>query len=304
MARAAAEAIGLGSADELDGYLQNHIHLALSLHDKLKIARRLDDFGVHYIEGGWPGSNPRDMHFFDLARRETFSQARLTAFGSTRRVDGSAEEDPNLNALLKSGAPTVAIFGKSWNLHVEKIMGTTLTQNLDMIRETVTFLKQHGREVVYDAEHFFDGYRENSAYALETLQVTVGAGETAVADFTLRTEAINLDELVVTGTAGSARRREIGNTVGVINSDDLEAQPIVSVTDVLQGRTAGLTVTSMGGNAGSASEITLRGVNTLGSPSGNQPLVYVDGVRMQMSYYADSGEANTRAGAFDSTRPS
>ncbi len=151
-------------------------NISFSADEKLAIAQRLDDIGIHYIEGGWPGSNPRDMHFFDLARRETFSHARLTAFGSTRRVDGSAEEDPNLNALLKSSAPTVAIFGKSWNLHVEKIMGTTLGQNLDMIRETVTFLKQHGREVVYDAEHFFDGYRENSAYALETLQVAVEAG--------------------------------------------------------------------------------------------------------------------------------
>jgi len=151
-------------------------NISFSADEKIAIAQRLDDIGIHYIEGGWPGSNPRDMHFFDLARRETFSQARLTAFGSTRRVDQSAAEDPNLNALLKSGAPTVAIFGKSWNLHVEKIMGTTLAQNLDMIRETIMFLKQHGREVVYDAEHFFDGYAENSAYALETLQAAVEAG--------------------------------------------------------------------------------------------------------------------------------
>ena len=140
-------------------------------------------------------------------------------------------------------------------------------------------------------------------YAYQSMQVTVGAGETAVADFPLRTEAINLDELVVTGTAGSARRREIGNTVGVITADDLEAQPIISVTDALQGRTAGLTITSMGGNAGSGSEIMLRGVNTLGGPGGNRPLIYVDGVRMETSYYGDSGEANTRAGSFDNLDP-
>jgi 2-isopropylmalate synthase len=151
-------------------------NISFSADEKIAIAQRLDDIGIHYIEGGWPGSNPRDMHFFDLARREQLRHARLTAFGSTRRVDQSAAEDPNLNALLKSGAPTVAIFGKSWNLHVEKIMGTTLAQNLDMIRETIMFLKEHGREVVYDAEHFFDGYAENNAYALETLQVAVEAG--------------------------------------------------------------------------------------------------------------------------------
>ena len=151
-------------------------NISFSADEKLAIAQRLDDIGIHYIEGGWPGSNPRDMHFFDLARREQFSQARLTAFGSTRRVDHPAAEDPNLKALLQSGAPAVAIFGKSWNLHVEKIMGTTLSENLDMIRETVMFLKQHGREVIYDAEHFFDGYADNSAYALETLQVAVEAG--------------------------------------------------------------------------------------------------------------------------------
>ena len=151
-------------------------NISFSADEKIAIAQRLDDIGIHYIEGGWPGSNPRDMHFFDLARREQFRHARLTAFGSTRRVDRSAAEDPNLNALLKSGAPTVAIFGKSWNLHVEKIMGTTLAQNLDMIRETIMFLIEHGRELVYDAEHIFDGYAENNAYALETLQVAHEAG--------------------------------------------------------------------------------------------------------------------------------
>ena len=132
--------------------------------------------GVHYIEGGWPGSNPRDMHFFDLAKREQFRHARLTAFGSTRRRDRTAAEDPNLKALLKSGAPTVAIFGKTWDLHVETIMGNTLAENLDMIRETVAFLKAHGREVVYDAEHFFDGYATNRDYALQTLQAAVETG--------------------------------------------------------------------------------------------------------------------------------
>ncbi len=150
--------------------------ISFSADEKLAIAQRLDEMGVHYIEGGWPGSNPRDMHFFDLAKREEFRNARLTAFGSTRRRDRTAAEDPNLKALLQSGAPTVAIFGKTWDLHVETIMGTTLAENLDMIRETVAFLKGENREVVYDAEHFFDGYAANRAYALQTLQAAVEAG--------------------------------------------------------------------------------------------------------------------------------
>jgi 2-isopropylmalate synthase len=150
--------------------------ISFSADEKLAIAQRLDEMGVQYIEGGWPGSNPRDMHFFDLAKREQFRQARLTAFGSTRRRDRAAADDPNLKALLKSGAPTVAIFGKTWDLHVETIMGNTLAENLDMIRETVAFLKAHGREVVYDAEHFFDGYATNRDYALQTLQAAVESG--------------------------------------------------------------------------------------------------------------------------------
>lgn len=151
-------------------------NISFSADEKLAIARRLDDVGVHYIEGGWPGSNPRDMNFFDLARREVFRQARLTAFGATRRAGRPAAEDPNLKALLACGAPVLAIFGKTWDLHVETIMGNTLAENLDMIRETVAFLKHHEREVVYDAEHFFDGYAENRAYAMETLQAAVDAG--------------------------------------------------------------------------------------------------------------------------------
>jgi 2-isopropylmalate synthase len=151
-------------------------NIAFSADEKMAIARKLDDMGIHYIEGGWPGSNPRDMHFFDLAKREVFDHARLTAFGSTRRSNFSVEEDPNLNALLKSSAPVVAIFGKTWDLHVESIMSNSLLENLDMIRETVAFLKAHGREVVYDAEHFFDGYAANRDYALKTLEAAVEAG--------------------------------------------------------------------------------------------------------------------------------
>ena len=140
-------------------------------------------------------------------------------------------------------------------------------------------------------------------YAVQSTQITVTAGEVVVADFELRTQAIALDEMVVTGTAGSARRREIGNTVGVITADDLEAQPISSVTDVLQGRTAGLTITSMGGAPGTGSEIMLRGVNTLGGPSGNRPLIYVDGIRLEQGFHNYADEAQNSASMFDDLDP-
>ncbi len=146
-----------------------------SAEDKIRIARRLDEIGIHYIEGGWPGSNPRDRKFFELARAERFENARLTAFGSTRRPGLLPGDDENLRELLASDTPTVAVFGKTWDLHV-KLMRNTLEENLAMIRDTVAFLKARGREVVYDAEHFFDGFRDNPEYALSTLRAAADGG--------------------------------------------------------------------------------------------------------------------------------
>ena len=151
-------------------------NVTFSADEKLNIALRLDDNGIHYIEGGWPGSNPRDVAFFDLAKRVKFSQARLAAFGSTRKPGIRPDEDPNLNALLETETQTVTVFGKSWDLHVEQIMGNTLPENLAMINDSVAFLKQHGREVVYDAEHFFDGYKNNKEYALKSLSAALDGG--------------------------------------------------------------------------------------------------------------------------------
>jgi 2-isopropylmalate synthase len=151
-------------------------NINFSAEDKLKIARRLDDIGIHYIEGGWPGSNPRDRRFFEMVRSTNFKTARLAAFGSTRRPGITPEKDPNLAALLESETPVVTIFGKSWDLHVEQIMDNTLQENLAMIRETTAYLKAAGREVIYDAEHFFDGFKENPDYALETLAAAVAGG--------------------------------------------------------------------------------------------------------------------------------
>jgi 2-isopropylmalate synthase len=151
-------------------------NINFSADEKLEIARKLDDMGFHYIEGGWPGSNPRDMAFFKLARRADFKNAILTAFGATRRPGIKPEADANLQALLESETAAVAIFGKTWDLHVEDILGITLEENLDMISESVAFLREHGREVLYDAEHFFDGYNANPEYALQTLMAAIKNG--------------------------------------------------------------------------------------------------------------------------------
>ncbi|MEE4355609.1 MAG: citramalate synthase [Desulfococcaceae bacterium] len=144
-------------------------NINFTAEEKLKIAKRLDDIGIHYIEGGWPGSNPRDRRFFELAKETEFKNARLAAFGSTRKPGIMPGDDPNLRALLESETPVVTIFGKTWDLHV-KLMSNTLEENLLMIEDSVAFLKKHGREVIYDAEHFFDGYKENPEYALMTLK--------------------------------------------------------------------------------------------------------------------------------------
>jgi 2-isopropylmalate synthase len=155
-------------------------NITFTADEKIKIALKLDDIGMHYIEGGWPGSNPKDMQFFDLAKRVKFKNARLAAFGSTRRPGIQPGEDENLKALLASETPTVTIFGKSWDLHVEEVMSNTLAENIAMIHDSVKFLKWNGREVIYDAEHFFDGYKNNREYALQTLDAAIEGGADVV----------------------------------------------------------------------------------------------------------------------------
>ncbi len=144
--------------------------------EKLRIARRLDEMGFPYIEGGWPGSNPKDARFFELAKGVRFQHARLTAFGSTRRADLRVEECPNIRALIAAETPVVTVFGKTWDLHVTDILEISPEENLAMIAETVAYLKGQGKEVVYDAEHFFDGYRRNPDYARQTIEKAREAG--------------------------------------------------------------------------------------------------------------------------------
>jgi 2-isopropylmalate synthase len=156
--------------------------LNLSVHDKLTIARHLDDLGVGFIEGGWPGANPKDTEFFALAKKELkLKNATFVAFGATRRPNVKAADDVLLGALRDSGAPAVTLVAKAFDRHVELALKTTLDENLKMIRESITHLRQEGQRVFLDAEHFFDGYRSNRAYALEVVRVAAESGADVIA---------------------------------------------------------------------------------------------------------------------------
>jgi len=181
--------------------------ISLSCDDKLRIARRLDDFGMQYIEGGWPGSNPKDMEFFERARHElNLRQARIAAFGSTCKADTHPADDPQVQLLIDAATPAVTIFGKTWDLHVTEVLRTSLEENLRMIRETVRYLKGQGKEVVYDAEHFFDGYRANPEYALSTLKAAILGGA---------------DAIVLCDTNGGSLPWQVGEAVDAVRTEVL-----------------------------------------------------------------------------------
>lgn len=178
--------------------------LSLSAEDKVRIAQRLDALGIRYIEGGWPGSNPKDMAFFDRAKGLSFRQARIVAFGSTCRWGNTPESDPNIRALIQAETPAVSIFGKTWLLHVDRALGITPAQNLELIRTSVAYLKAHGKEVVYDAEHFFDGYKDDPDYAMQTLHAARDAGA---------------DWLVLCDTNGGTLPHEVSAMVAAVAAD-------------------------------------------------------------------------------------
>lgn len=175
--------------------------VSLTVEDKIKITARLDHLGVDYIEGGWPGSNPKDLEYFKRVQELKLEHARIAAFGSTRRPGIKPEEDANLQALASSGVPVATIFGKSWDLHVVEALGTTLEENLKMIGDSVRFLKAQGMEVVFDGEHFFDGYKHNPDYALQVLEAALEAGA---------------DWLVLCDTNGGSLPGEITEAVQVV----------------------------------------------------------------------------------------
>lgn len=178
--------------------------LSFSVEDKLKIALALDELGVHYIEGGWPGSNPKDIEFFKRVSKKRLKSAQLVAFGSTRHKDTPAHKDTNLKELLKADMSVVCIFGKGWDVHVTKVLVTTLAENLKMISDSVAFLKKRELEVVYDAEHFFDGYRNNRDYALKTIKVAEEAGA---------------DWIVLCDTNGGTLPQQIGKIVREVKGE-------------------------------------------------------------------------------------
>src|SRR5262245_45068245 len=175
--------------------------VAFSMEDKVRIAQRLDHLGIHYIEGGWPGSNAKDLRFFKRVQDAVFKTARITAFGATRRPGVRPQEDGNIQALVEASPPVVTIFGKSWDFHVTSAIGTTLPENVPMIGDSVSYLLKHFEEVIYDAEHFFDGYKRNPDYAMRTL---------------LAAEAAGAHCLVLCDTNGGSLPHEIASIIGQV----------------------------------------------------------------------------------------
>lgn len=193
--------------------------LTLSVEDKLAIAHRLDELGVDYIEGGYPGSNPKDAEFFARMRAEPLRHAKLVAFGSTRRAGGDAASDPALRAVLEADTPVVTLVGKSSAKQVREVLETTEEENLAMISDSVRLLVEQGREVVFDAEHFFDGYADDSQYALETLRAAARAGASTVA--LCDTNGGSMPEAIVNGVNEAQRVANSAVGIHVHNDADL-----------------------------------------------------------------------------------
>ena len=235
--------------------------ITLSLADKLRIARLLDDYGMPYIEGGWPGSNPKDIEFFKAARDLRWSNAKLAAFGSTRHRSNTARTDPNLTELLRAETPVVTIFGKSWELHVTEVLGAGLDENLEMISESVALMVEEGRQLVYDAEHFFDGYKANPAYALSTLRAALEGGARTVVlcdtnGGTLTTELVEIlertSQVVATYDGGS------DVTFGIHTHNDAELAVANSLAAVQAGvRHVQATINGYGERCGNANMVSV-----------------------------------------------
>ena len=186
--------------------------LSVSIEDKLRIARRLDRLGIPFIEGGWPGANPKDVQFFWQMQTQKLTQAEIVAFCFTRRPNKIAATDPMLQAILAAGTRWVTIVGKSWDLHVTEGLNTSLAENLAMIQDTIEYLRSQGRRVIYDAEHWFDGYKHNRDYALQTLEAAIAAGA---------------EWLVLCDTNGGTLPSEITQVIQSVNSHFLTRQKTI-----------------------------------------------------------------------------
>lgn len=213
--------------------------LSLSLEDKLRIARRLDQLGIPFIEGGWPGANPKDVQFFWRLKEEPLSQAEVVAFCSTRRPGVRAAEDKMLQAILSAGTRWVTIFGKSWDLHVTEGLKTSLEENRAMIRETIEFLIAQGRRVMYDAEHWFDGYKHNPEYAISTLEAAIAGGAEwlVLCDTNGGTLPHEISEIVrrVQSAIGSLGEEPDSPQLGIHTHNDSETAVANALAAVLEG---------------------------------------------------------------------
>ncbi len=198
-----------------------------SVADKIRLAERFDAFGIHYIEGGWPGSNPRDIEFFEQAARKRWKHSRIAAFGSTRRKKIAVEDDPQVRLLLEAETPVVTIFGKTWLLHVKEVLRTNSRENTDMIADTIAYLKDQGRHVIYDAEHAFDGYKDDAEYAMATWQAAAEAGADCVALCDTNGGCLSSEVRQITQDAVARVATRIGihthNDIGVGVANALEA---------------------------------------------------------------------------------
>ena len=228
--------------------------ISYSVMDKVRIAKELDRLGIHYIEGGWPGSNPKDMEFYLRMNKSRLKNTKLVAFGSTRRPKIEAAHDANLKAILKSQAQTVTIFGKTWDLHVVEVLKTTLDENLNMIRDTVSFLTGRGLNVFYDAEHFFDAYRANKEYAIKCVLAAQEAGAKAVVLCDTNGGTITSEILRVSGEVRRQIRVSLGihchNDTGLAVANSLAA--VEAGADMVQG-----TINGYGERCGNADLIPI-----------------------------------------------
>jgi 2-isopropylmalate synthase len=252
--------------------------VSFSLDDKLQIAQKLDELGIDYIEGGWPMSNPKDKEFFERAKDLKLEHSRLCAFGATRFARNPVEQDANVLALLEAATPVVSIFGKTWDMHVTRVLGITLEENLQIISDTVRFLKDHDREVIYDAEHFFDGYNANQAYALQTLEAAkkAGADVLVLCDTNGGTLTPRLAEIV------ADVRRRFDGTIGIHAHNDCDLAAANTIAAVESGAThVQGTINGYGercGNANLASVIAILEVKLGHTTIGPEKLVNLTGV--------------------------
>jgi 2-isopropylmalate synthase len=236
-------------------------NITLSLTDKIRVARMLDEYGMPFIEGGWPGSNPKDIEFFAAAKKMRWERAKLAAFGSTRHKANRPEDDPNLRELVAAETPVVTIFGKSWLLHVTKVLGATPEQNLDMIAESVGFVADRGRETVYDAEHYFDGYRADPAYAIATLRAArqAGARSLVLCDTNGGTLTDDLVRIVIESRAALAADSGAPDVVwGIHTHNDADLAVANSLAAVQAGvRHVQATINGYGERCGNANMVSI-----------------------------------------------